>query len=108
MRPASPSQACRHRRQKLLAPFVCARHRRPMNFPQFWARATRGDFVSWRWSFQSLAEAQSLADQAVQELQARIKRGESPERHQGYYPGRPFREQMLREIRNGAGEVAAV
>ncbi len=79
-----------------------------MNFPQFWARGRSGDFFAWRWSFQSVAEAQSLADQAAQQLADRFRVGDYPPKHGGYYPNRPFRELLLREIRNDAGELTAV
>jgi hypothetical protein len=48
-----------------------------------------------------------LADKAARQLADRLRRGDFPERHHGYYPGRPFREPVLREIKNEAGEVAA-
>lgn len=79
-----------------------------MNFPQFWARGSSGNFFCWRWSSQSLADAQSLADQAAQLLADRFRAGEFPPKHGGYYPNRPFREQVLREIKNDAGEISAV
>jgi hypothetical protein len=79
-----------------------------MNFPQFWARGTSGNFFCWRWSAQSLAEAQSLANQAAQQLADRFRSGDFPPKHGGYYPDRPVREQVLQEIRNGAGEISAV
>jgi hypothetical protein len=79
-----------------------------MNFPQFWARGSSGNFLCWRWSFQSLDEAQSLANQAAQQLVARFRAGDRPPRHGGYYPDRPFREQVLEEIRNDAGEVSGL
>lgn len=79
-----------------------------MNFPQYWARGSRGDFLVWRWSFQSIAEAQSLADQAARQLAERFGGGEFPPKHGGYYPNRPFREQVLQEVRNAAGDVFAV
>lgn len=79
-----------------------------MNFPQFWARGKSGDFLVWRWSSQSLAEAQSLANQAAQQLAERFRAGDYPPKHGGYYPNRPFREQILREIKNEAGEISAV
>jgi len=68
-----------------------------MNFPQFWARGKSGDFLVWRWSFQSLAEAQALATQAAQQLAERFQAGEHPPKRGGYYPNRPFREQVLQE-----------
>jgi hypothetical protein len=80
-----------------------------MNFPPFWARAKKDDFVCWRWSFNSVAEAEALAAQALEQLMARIKSGDIPRStHGGYYPNRPFREQIMREIKNAAGEIAAV
>ena len=79
-----------------------------MNFPPFWARGAAGDFFSWRWSFRSLEEAQALADQAAKQLAERFKNRDFPPHHQGYYPGRPFREQVLREVKNGSGEAIAV
>jgi hypothetical protein len=79
-----------------------------MNFSKFWARGECEGQLSWRWSDRSLAEAQSLADEAARRLADRIRHGDMPQRHPGYYPGRPFREPVLREIRNGNGELAAV
>ena len=79
-----------------------------MNFPPFWARGISGDFSCWRWSFNSAAEAQSLADQAAQQLAERFRRGDVPQKQGGYYPNRPFREPVLQEIKNDAGETTAV
>lgn len=79
-----------------------------MNFPQFWARGSSGDFLVWRWSVSSHAEAQSLANQAAQQLSERFQHGDFPPQHGGYYPDRPFREQMLQEIKDAAGNTAAV
>ena len=78
-----------------------------MNFPPYWARGKSGDFLCWRWSANSLAEAQSLAEQAARQLADRFRAGDFPERH-GYYPDRPMREPVLREFKNGTGELAAV
>ena len=61
-----------------------------MNFPPYWARGEYDGFLTWRWSSQSLAEAQSLADDAAQKIAER------------------FREQVLREIKDAAGEIYAV
>jgi hypothetical protein len=79
-----------------------------MNFPPFWARGVSGNFFCWRWSSNSAAEAQSLADQDAQKLAERFRRGDFPPKHGGYYPNRPFREPVLQEIKNDAGETAAV
>jgi hypothetical protein len=79
-----------------------------MNFPQFWAKGSSGDFLAWRWSFLNQAEAQSLANEAAQQLAGRFRAGDFPPKRGGYYPNRPFREQILQEIKNSAGEVSAV
>jgi hypothetical protein len=79
-----------------------------MNFPPFWARGVSGDFFCWRWSSNSVAEAQSLADQAAQQLAERFEHGGFPPKGGGYYPNRPFREPVLQEIKTDAGETAAV
>jgi hypothetical protein len=79
-----------------------------MNFPKFWARGTVGDFSCWRWSFQSLAEAQSLAEQAARQLAERFRSGVRPPKGCGYYPDRPAREQILREISDGSGLTAVI
>ena len=78
-----------------------------MNFPQFWARGSSGGFACWRWSSRSLAEAQSLANQAAQQLADRFRTGDFPTKH-GYYQDRPFREQVMQEIKNSSGEATAV
>src|SRR5581483_4206218 len=83
-------------------------HFRPMNFPPFWARGQTGDFICWRWSSTSVAEAQSLADEAAQKLADRIRVGDRPPKRGGYYPNRPFREPVLQEIKDHGGKTAAV
>jgi hypothetical protein len=79
-----------------------------MNFPPFWAKGRSGDFFAWRWSSQSITEAQSLANQAARKLEERFQAGDRPQSHGGYYPDRPFREQVLQEIKDSAGETTAV
>jgi hypothetical protein len=79
-----------------------------MNFPQYWAKGKSASFICWRWSSQSLAEAQSLANQAAQQMAERFGVGNPPPKHGGYYPDRPFREQVLQEIKSDAGEISAV
>jgi hypothetical protein len=79
-----------------------------MNFPPFWAQGRSEGFFAWRWSFVSLAEAQSLASQAAQQLAERFRRGGLPPSHGGYYPNRPFREQVLRELKDDAGETFGI
>lgn len=79
-----------------------------MNFPPFWSKGTSDGFTCWRWSSQSLGEAQSLAAEAARKIAERFRAGDYPAHRDSYYPNRPFREQVLREIRNGPGEIAAV
>jgi hypothetical protein len=83
-------------------------HYSPMNFPQYWAKGKSAGFECWRWSSQSLAEAQSLASQAAQQLADRFRSGAFPPKHGGYYPDRPLREQVMRAVKGPAGESAAV
>jgi hypothetical protein len=79
-----------------------------MNFPPFWARGSSGDFSCWRWSASSIAEAQASADEAARQLADRFAHGDFPPKRGGYYPNRPFREPVLQEIKDDAGERAAV
>jgi hypothetical protein len=79
-----------------------------MNFPPFWARGSSGDFSCWRWSANSLAEAQSLANEAARQLADRFRGGDFPPKGGGYYPNRPFREPVIQEIKDDAGERTAV
>ena len=79
-----------------------------MNFPQYWALGKSRSAWVWRWSSHSLAEAQSLANQAAHELAAKFSGGNFPNGRGVYYPNRPFREQLLQEIKNAHGEIRAV
>src|SRR6266852_5839712 len=79
-----------------------------MNFPQFWARRQSGGFVAWGWSVISISEAEAAAKQAAQRLADRFESKEFLPGHQGYYPNRPLREQILQEIKPDGGEVIAL
>jgi hypothetical protein len=79
-----------------------------MNFPKFWARGKIGDFICWRWSSLSLEEAQARANEAARQLAERIRGGGRPLKRGSYYPDRPFREQVLEEMKSANGDVAAV
>ena len=83
-------------------------HCRRMNFPKFWARGQNGDFICWRWSSTTFEEAQALANEAARLLAERFRAGQRPSKKGGYYPDRPFREQVLREMKSAAGDIAAV
>ncbi len=79
-----------------------------MHFPQFWAQGWSGSFSCWRWSSASLAEAQSSADQAARQLEERFRGRDYPPKYGGYYPDRPFREEIITEINGDAGIAAVV
>jgi hypothetical protein len=77
-----------------------------MLIPRYWSRAEsqattpdgrRVHFHVWRGSRSDPAEAQALAQQAVERIAVRIQRGEGfPERYA--YGDRPLREEVVREI----------
>ncbi|HEU0299414.1 MAG TPA: hypothetical protein VFR37_08175 [Longimicrobium sp.] len=77
-----------------------------MLIPRYWSRAESTAttpagkpmrFHVWRGSRSSAAEAQALADEAVQRMAERIRRGEGfPERYT--YGDRPLREEVVREL----------
>jgi len=79
-----------------------------MYFPKFWAKGEHEGQISWRWSDRSPAEAHQLAEEEAQRIADRIQQGDIPTRSKGYYPGRPFREPVLREIKSTNGQLAAV
>jgi hypothetical protein len=80
-----------------------------MNFPKYWARGQSGNFLAWRWSSLSLADAQALAGEAARQLAERFASGNFADAHQGmYYPNRPFREQVLQEFKDASGAISAV
>lgn len=87
-----------------------------MYFPKFWARASepargtagRSLRVScWRWSDQSLADAQEMARQAARQLADRFARGMIAKARYGY-GDRPFREPVIRDMRDESNELTAV
>jgi len=78
-----------------------------MNFPKFWAKGIQGDVACWRWSDQSLADAQAQALEAARKLMERFSATDTFPPPYGY-GDRPLREQVLREIKGPQGEVTAV
>lgn len=78
-----------------------------MNFPKFWALGNFQGYSCWRWSFQSLADAQASANEAARKLAGRFRAGDYPPKH-GYYPDRPFREEVLQEINDAKGLAAVI
>ena len=79
-----------------------------MNFPKFWARGVFDGYYAWRWSFSSLTEAQSLANEAAKHLAERLKSGARPNQGGHYYPDRPAREQIMQEMTDARGVSAVV
>lgn len=79
-----------------------------MNFPQFWAKGDVKNFSCWRWSNNSLAEAQELARAAAEKLAEKFTAGRPPRGRYGYNSDRPLREPVLREWRGGDGDRSAV
>lgn len=79
-----------------------------MKFPPYWAKGTSGDCSCWCWSFESLVAAQTSAPQAAQQLAARFGAEGFPKKEHGYYADRPLREEVLHEIKDSTGAVAAV
>jgi hypothetical protein len=78
-----------------------------MNFPKFWAKASQDDFICWRWSNVSLADAQRLADEFVRKMAERIRASGWPTDRYGYGE-RPLREEVIGEFKDTAGNVTAV
>lgn len=79
-----------------------------MRFPRHWALARSGAGVAWGWSDVSMADAQAEASRRAAELASRL-RYQRPPRHDGYYPNRPMREEVLREVAyDGAALTVAV
>ena len=79
-----------------------------MRFPQFWARGRSGNFVAWGWSFSNIGEAETAAQAAARRLAARFESEEFLPSHGTYYPNRPFREQILQEIKIDGNPLPAL
>ena len=86
-----------------------SRYAPPMKFPRHWAKAAAESFECWRWSDVSAEEARVQAETAVRAIAERARNsGGLPDRYDPYgYPDRPLREELLRQFRNGAGELTA-
>jgi len=79
-----------------------------MRFPAFWALGRHGPASAWGWSDASLAEARELGDRRAKSLSDLLRRGDRPPRRGEYYPDRPLREPVLRELADADGAVGAV
>lgn len=78
-----------------------------MNFSKFWAKGAHEDFSCWRWSDNSLAEAETLAKAAAQKLAERFASKTGFPNSRYGYADRPMREPVLRDFKDGAGNVTA-
>jgi hypothetical protein len=79
-----------------------------MRFPSFWARATHGPATVWGWSETSPEEARASAAEKARRLADRLRGGERPPPCGGYYPDRPLREPVIRELPGDGDTVAAL
>ena len=80
-----------------------------MKFPRHWALGRVGAGLAWGWSDVSREAAQAEADRRARNLDERLRGSRRPDPQDGYYPGRPIREELLREFgRSGDDLFAAV
>ena len=79
-----------------------------MRFPTFWARATHGPATVWGWSDASPEDARASAAEKARRLADRLRQGERPPACRGYYPDRPLREPVIRELPGEGDTVAAL
>lgn len=77
-----------------------------MKFAKYWAKSSSHGFTCWRSSDTSLQAAEALAQEGVRALVARFESQGPPLNRYGY-TDRPLREQVLREIHDPAGGLAA-
>ena len=66
-----------------------------MYFPKFWARGSAGSASCWRWSDESVANAQRDADARAAELERLFASGQRLDRYG--YSDRPLREEVLEQ-----------
>ena len=79
-----------------------------MKFPPHWSKGQSGEGFAWGWSHDSVAEAQKHANERAARVAAVLKSGKRPSHSDSYYPDRPFREQVLQEIKNTDGNPQVI
>ncbi len=79
-----------------------------MRFPAHWALGRHGPALAWGWSDVSPADARAQADARARRIADGLRMGRRPERADGYYPDRPMREPVLRELTDAEGATLAV
>ena len=84
-----------------------AAHTQAMHFPKFWTKANEGDTSAWGWSDSSVDDAKAKAVAQLQKIRNWISAGGSAIPQRYGYPGRPMREEVLREFQDGNGQAIA-
>lgn len=69
-----------------------------MRFPRFWSLGRFGPGFAWGWSDVSQAEADALAARRAEQVADALRAGKLWGRAGEYYPERPIREAVLREL----------
>lgn len=86
-----------------------------MKIPKYWAKRAQvvkhssGDayaLVSWKWSDESIQDAQAQADARLRELVNKVMSGATLSSYE--YGERPLREQIVQDVRDAAGRENAV
>jgi hypothetical protein len=78
-----------------------------MHFPRYWTTARKKNVTAWGWSDDSLAHAASQAAERLQRVLDLLSRGDRKRAQRYGYPGRPLREEVLREFRAADGTLRA-
>lgn len=80
-----------------------------MHFPKYWNTARYKSLTAWGWSDESLADAANRAGGRLARMRDWLARGgqANPAQRYGYPDGRPLREEVLREFRDGDGTLRA-
>ncbi|MGB8356550.1 MAG: hypothetical protein WCD79_21805 [Chthoniobacteraceae bacterium] len=82
-------------------------YNKDMHFPKFWTKANEGDTSAWGWSDASVEDAMAKAGTQLQRIRDWLA-GERTSGLEHYgYPGRPMREEVLREFQDEGGRAIA-
>jgi len=79
-----------------------------MNIPRFWARAIKGYYTGFGWSFENQAAADAHAAQRLEVILQRLKAHQAVDLNKRYYADRPMREPIMREIAATDGSMSAM
>lgn len=86
-----------------------------MEIPRFWEKEEADEktpdgrsleLTCWGWSTEDPIEARARAGERLQRLRSRLRQGAEPDRYP--YGSRPVREEILRELPDSEGGLAAV